>query len=744
MKKPEILAIILASSVASGFAALHAQTPPPDQTAQEPAPLTVPPPTFGVGTEAVAVDVVVRDKKGELVKDLTAADFDLYEDGQPQRIEQFTIVARGVEGLLEPDDLPAGEAEPEGAAPAAVVPTRESESADVPSIIAFVFDRMTGEARDMAHKASLTYMSARRAGDYVGVFSVDLALHTVQHFTDDPDKIRFALDRAAAQAGTTYVSSTDQATLLQELQTVARAAENQVQAIAGPGAQAAGQALAAGAAVETTMAEMTLRTIRSYETLEREQAGYATTNSLLSVVQGLRNVPGRKTVVFFSEGISIPPAVQAQFMSVVHAANRSNVAIYTMDAGGLRVHSPTEQTRREMALAERARFESLGREGAQDMFMKGAERNEDLLRMNPHAGLGQLAGQTGGFLIRDTNDARGSFRRIAQDMRFHYVLGYTPTNQNYDGRFREVAVKVRRSGTNVFARQGYFAVRANESSPLLTYEVPAVAVLDRPGPAPHAFDIRTTALAFPLSGPTARVPVLVEVPGTAVDYAPDPERPDSLSADLVVVVRIRNEYNQEVGRLSQRFELSTATDKLEAARSGNILFYRQSELAPGGYTLDAVAYDAVAKKATVERFSFTVPASTPSAPRMSSLMLIERVEQVPSAERDPENPLFYGEALLYPNLGSPYRKSTAPALGFYFTALDVETKGKALVEVLRDHQVVGRLPMDLPAPDATGQVQHAGALPLESFSPGHYELRLSLMKEGQRVASRTAPFTVAE
>ena len=50
-----------------------------------------------------------------------------------------------------------------------------------------------------------------------------------------------------------------------------------------------------------------------------------------------------------------------------------------------------------------------------------------------------LAEQTGGFLVRDTNDARASFRQIAQDMRFHYVLGYTPSNDNYDGRFRKIA-----------------------------------------------------------------------------------------------------------------------------------------------------------------------------------------------------------------------------------------------------------------------------------------------------------------
>ena len=67
-------------------------------------------------------------------------------------------------------------------------------------------------------------------------------------------------------------------------------------------------------------------------------------------------------------------------------------------------------------------------------------------------------------------------RQIAQDMRFHYVLGYTPSNDNYDGRFRNVRVKVRRGGTVVHFRRGYFAVRARTSNPVLSYEAPAIAV----------------------------------------------------------------------------------------------------------------------------------------------------------------------------------------------------------------------------------------------------------------------------
>ena len=74
--------------------------------------------------------------------------------------------------------------------------------------------------------------------------------------------------------------------------------------------------------------------------LERDQAGYASANALMSVVTGMRAMPGRKSIVFFSEGLAIPPNVQERFMGVVDAANRANVSIYPMDAMGLRTERP--------------------------------------------------------------------------------------------------------------------------------------------------------------------------------------------------------------------------------------------------------------------------------------------------------------------------------------------------------------------------------------------------------------------
>ena len=70
--------------------------------------------------------------------------------------------------------------------------------------------------------------------------------------------------------------------------------------------------------------------------MERDQQGYSTTNGLFAIISTLGRLPGRKSLVLFSEGIAIPPAVQRLFLGVIDAANRANVSIYTMDAAGLR------------------------------------------------------------------------------------------------------------------------------------------------------------------------------------------------------------------------------------------------------------------------------------------------------------------------------------------------------------------------------------------------------------------------
>jgi VWFA-related protein len=731
-------------------AALVAQPPvAAPLSAQEPPPAGQQIPTFTVGTSAVTLDVVVRDKKDKAVRDLHAADFEVYEDGVLQRVESFEVFGRPLE---EPVSQPTSVAKAPAAAPeAAAMPTPAASVPKVetrPQVIAFVFDRLGPEARNTAQKAAMAYVDKGRVeGDLVGVFGIDLALRTLQPFTSDAELIRSGLERAGSQGNTAFSNSRAQTRDLVDTAIAgASAAEGTTGANPGQGGSAGDIASAAASgAIANAVSSMQAGMLRNFEALERDQQGYASTNGLLAVVNGLKSLPGRKTVVFFSEGLAIPANVVAQFRSVIHNANRANVSVYTMDAAGLRAESVNEETRKEMQQAQEQRRRVLesGRDDAGGAMTKSLERNEDLLRLNPESGLGQLAAETGGFSIRDTNDAASAFRRIEEDMRFHYLIGYTPSNENWDGRFRSITVKVKRSGIRVQSRQGYLAVRAIERAPLRSYEAPALARLDGKS-RPHDFELQLAALSFPAADRPGLVPVLVRAPGAAPTYVRDKNDKSGMHrADFAVVVRIRNQAGEEVDRVSQHYPLSVSEQSLNAARGGDILFYREADLSPGRYNLEAVAYDANSQKASVTNAVLEVPRVEQGRPRLSSLVLVGKVEKVSSSEQASSNPLYYGDTILYPSMGEPFHKSKNPAMGFFFTVYGMPASTaptKAVVEVLRGETPAGRVTTDLPAPDASGRIQYAGALPLGSFAPGSYRLRVT----APGLDARETSFTVAE
>ena len=124
------------------------------------------------------------------------------------------------------------------------------------------------------------------------------------------------------------------------------------------------------------------------------------------------------------------------------------------------------------------------------------EHNEDTLRLAPRSGLGRLADQTGGFIIEDTNDLSAGLAEMREDLGAYYQLSYAPKNQDYDGRFRAITVKLKRPHGRLQARKGYLAVKTALPVPVLDYEAPALARLES-GPRPTAVPLRLRGLQFP-------------------------------------------------------------------------------------------------------------------------------------------------------------------------------------------------------------------------------------------------------
>lgn len=711
--------------VAAGVISPRAQTP------QQPARAKG---TVQSETTAILVDVIVRDKHGQPMTDLTPNDFEVYEDGVVQDIGAVTRYMPDAEGGSTVASAALG-------APLAAGATPRIEPAPEP-VIALVFDRLTTEARVVARRAALRYIGeGTQSPARIAVFGIDLSLLPYLNYTRDAAALRKAIEEVGERSTAQFESQAGKARELAELADAASASTSVLQA--GGQAAAAAASSAGGAMADAKFAEMQQRTLETFEMLERDQQGYSTSNALLAVVNSMRALPGRKSVIFFSEGLAIPANVAARFLSVIDTANRANVSVYAMDAAGLRAESTSKEAR-DAINAAAAR--NLRRNPTNDVVGKpmteDLEKNEDLLRNDPHSGLGQLAHETGGILIRNTNDLTGGFKRIDQDMRNYYMLSYVPKNDNFDGKFRTITVKVKRPGMDVAARKGYYAVRGVGPTPVMSYEARPLALLEST-PLPNAFPVRAAALKFPDADGLGVTPVIVSVPASAMTFVAAEDKA-SYRAEFTVLVRFRNVADEIVDKMSQSYVLTGPMEKVESVKRGNVLFYRERRLKPGLYTMEAIVHDAIADRASVRIATVEEPQFDPNTIRASDLVLIGSAERVAKGSQPAGSPFLVGDMLLYPNLGEPLRKGETKELGFFFTLYPGQgPKPQASLELMHNGAPLATLPLTLVDADTSGRIQQVDRLPISALAPGTYDLHV-VIGVGRQQIQRSAIFRIVD
>jgi VWFA-related protein len=705
------------------------------------------PQSYTSTTTAILVDVVVRDKSGRPVTDLSAGDFDVAEDGVHQKVDTFTRVSHG-------GGIGVGVAWRSRDKPLTVTSTVSSRAADPAAPIvedattALVFDHLSADTLHLAQKATLDYVPM--TGDSsvrVGVFATEPGMRVVQRYTTDRTLVRQAVARVQPSGMSLEEQKADRS---DELTARRRQLQGEAEAASAGAATGASPTLVRNASElgerenELAMVQTELNMLRSSDNFDRATKGYDTSQSLLAVIQTLSAYPGRKTIVFFSEGLPVSPSLSARLDSVIDAANRANVTAYAVDAKGLRAKSSMETARKELASFSEGRLSQVasGRDRTEQPLAMAMERVEDTLKLDSRAGLARLAEDTGGFLIEQSNNLSSAFRRIDEDNQFHYLLTYSPTNTQFDGKFHAIQVKVGRPGVHVFARKGYRALAARPAPGLGSYETRAIALLDR-APLPNAFPVQAAGFSFPDPARPGLSPILVHVSTDSLIFDVDAQK-STYSGQAAILVRIRDSEGREVQTLSQQYLLAGETKDLEAAKKGEILFYREPDLSPGVYTMESIVLDAVANRGSARISTLTVPAADLSALGMSSLVLVTRAEETHLARPSgsmPSGPLYVGETLLYPNLGEPMRKS-AGDLSFYFTLYGDARAVAASVQLLRNGQVLATAPLQLPA--GTGsRVQHVGRLPIGALPSGTYELRIQIAG-GAHELSRTAYFTLVE
>jgi VWFA-related protein len=704
-----------------------------------------------VGTNEVVLDAVVKDKKGRPVKDLSVSDFEVFEDGAPQQIKSFQLVTRdsgssrttGTEPETKPNDG-VNKTDPN------VVPAPGDSGSKGPltnphriGAMALVFDRLSPNGRNIARQAALNYLEGgMRPDDFVGVFGIDLSLKVLQKFTNNEALVRQAVERGVSHSSSSYAPNTEQIAKLGDTQA---ALQTQVdQSASGAGETSDPSSSIGAAAAAQQFAAMTQNILEGFDRLEKNQQGFATTDGLLAIISELGNLPGRKALVFFSEGVVLPTSVMAHYRSVISNANRANVSIYSVDAAGLRAMSSDSQTGSALTKLGQARLRQAGQ--TRDNFgsmMKDLERNEDLMRSDPDGALRDLAQATGGLLIANTNDPGPRLRQVTEDLHSYYLLTYTSRNANYDGRFRQIALKVNRPGIDLQTRKGYYAIDGSYGTPILSYEAPALAVLSGP-PQRNFFRTRLAAFSFPEPDKLGLVPVVVEIPPGSISFSVDKGSP-SYRTDFSVVVLIKDESHRVVRKLSNQYILTGSVDQLASTKDLKVIFYRQTDLNPGRYAVASIVHDAITGHSSVETGTVIVPSDDPSRLRLSSIVLIKSAEPAASTTPEVKGPFQFGEVLLLPNLGEPVSKSGSKELRVFVTIYPPRGDSTApmlALEISKNGKAVGHLSYNLPKPDQSGRIQYASSIGLDKIQPGEYELKITV-QDGVHTATRSEHVRVA-
>jgi VWFA-related protein len=386
-----------------------------------------------ITTNLVQVDVVVT-KDGKQVTDLKPEDFELFEDGRPQAITHFSYISNVPANASSGAPAPSPKEKDGVVAPAVVRPH------DVRRTVAFVVDDlgMSLESMGQARRQLRKFVDEQlQPNDLVAIIRTGGDVGALQQFTTDKRLLHSAIDHL-------------------KWNQCSRIGINVFKPVTSP-------------------------FMRQSENIEPcgGRSQLATMRTLRFVLQGMRELPGRKSMVFFSDSLPIEnqetelqstaagedqasddPGTDASNTSISYdallrriaeMAIRASVVIYTVDTRGLQytgltaADSPSgsgQAALRTMQNTMNARSRALlaGREG------------QDL-----------IARQTGGYLVRNSNDF--GLQRVMEDQSGYYLLGYRPADETFNRRFHHLRARVKRSGLTLRTRAGFYGVSEDEARP---------------------------------------------------------------------------------------------------------------------------------------------------------------------------------------------------------------------------------------------------------------------------------------
>jgi VWFA-related protein len=432
VKHKPLQALILISLLAASTSAQQ-PSPSPQPKPPSPPPTVVPQrPTVDedvvrITTNLVQVDAVVTDKSGKAITDLRPEEIRIFEDGRAQTVTNFSYVIADSSNSSSP---PRPAAVTDKTAPP--VPSVALRPEQVRRTMALVVDDLglSFQSTYYVRRALKKFVDEQmQPGDLVAIIRTSGGIGALQQFTADKRQLYAAIDRVKWGAN-------------------GRGGISAFAPIEPPTAGAAGAAMDA--------ANEDLNRFRE------DVFAVGTLGAVSYVVRGLRELPGRKSILLISDGFTIysrdDPTRNYRALEslrrLIDQALRASVVIYTMNATGLQTLMLTAA-------------DSTGERSASEIEQQLTNRRNTAF--DSQEGLSYLAQETGGLAIRNTNDLSGGIKRVIEDQKGYYLIGYRPEESTFDARtgrrtFHKLNLKVLRPGKfKVRMRNGFYGVSDEEA-----------------------------------------------------------------------------------------------------------------------------------------------------------------------------------------------------------------------------------------------------------------------------------------
>ena len=434
-----------------------AQPPDPEPGQEEAAGQAIP--IFRTGINFIRVDVIVSDGDGNPVTDLTADDFEIYEDDDPQTVESFQLV--------EISAVPAPDADPVRPVFDRNDQEREAQRADVRVFVIFLDDYHVRLGNGIRASRMLADFIENQLvpTDLVGVMYPLMPLADVR-LTRDRQAIINALDQFRGVKYDYLVRNQFEERYNHYPTETVERIRNDVSLSALRGLMVRLGGLREGRKHVLLVSEG----YSNYVPPQLRSSNASLPPSIQENPQRLDpragDSPFEETVQFFESS-----AMMMDLRRLFQTANRFNTALYPVDPRGLAVFEfdmaqPTIGFRTDSRILR---------------------QTQDTLRV--------LAEETDGRAIVNQNDLAPGLRQMLRDASAYYLLGYNSSEAATDGEYHEINVRVKRDGVHVRARKGFWAVTERDAERALT-----TAAFE----PPKAVDAALSALAEPRRGRLVR------------------------------------------------------------------------------------------------------------------------------------------------------------------------------------------------------------------------------------------------